>query len=237
MVRDCVITVTWTGDADIDLVVQEPGGTVCSFRNPRSPAGGVLVEDAFDKTTGLHKETYVCPLAFTGDYRMMAKRVWGKVTADTVTVLVVAHQGSPNERRIQKNIKLENDEAPMAFDMQNGRRVEPLDEVLVANAAESQRMIGNAILGQQLAGLNNSDIVGGGINPFDPRFFLRGSVGYQPIIITLPEGTNMAVTSVVSHDRRYVRVSAQPLFSSIPRVNTFNYVTGSGGTSGGGTGT
>jgi hypothetical protein len=236
LVRDCVITVSWTGDADVDLLVQEPGGTVCSFRNPRSAAGGVLIEDSFDKATGLHKETYVCPLAFTGDYRMLAKRVWGKVTADTVSVTIVAHQGSPAERRIQKNIKLENDEAPMAFDMQNGRRTEPLDEVQVANAAESQRQIGNAILAQQLSTMSNPDLVGGAANPFDPRFFLRGSVGYQPIIITLPEGTNMAVTSVVSHDRRYVRVSAQPLFSSIPRVNTFNYVTGSGGSSGGGTG-
>jgi len=39
---------------------------------------------------------------------------------------------------------------------------------------------------------------------------------------------------VVSHDRRYVRVSAQPVFSTIPVVNTFNYNSGSSGTSGGG---
>ena len=53
-----------------------------------------------------------------------------------------------------------------------------------------------------------------------------GAVGYQPIIITLPEGANLAANAVVSADRRYVRVSAVPLFSSITKVTTFNYVAG-----------
>ena len=30
LVRDCVVKVTWTGDADIDVMVEEPGGTICS---------------------------------------------------------------------------------------------------------------------------------------------------------------------------------------------------------------
>ena len=57
-------------------------------------------------------------------------------------------------------------------------------------------------------------------------FARRGAVGYQPVIITLPEGTNMSATAVVSADRRYVRITASPLFSGIAEVNTFNMATG-----------
>jgi hypothetical protein len=55
---------------------------------------------------------------------------------------------------------------------------------------------------------------------------IRGNnfgVGYQPIIIVLPEGTNFGATAVISGDRRYVRYSGTPLFSGIPRVTTFTF--------------
>ena len=51
------------------------------------------------------------------------------------------------------------------------------------------------------------------------------------MIITLPVGANMSATAVVSADRRYVRATTQPLFSTIPVVNTFNYQSGSSGSS------
>jgi hypothetical protein len=36
----------------------------------------------------------------------------------------------------------------------------------------------------------------------------------------------MTATAVISADRRYVRITAIPLFSTIPRVETFNFNTG-----------
>ena len=52
------------------------------------------------------------------------------------------------------------------------------------------------------------------------------AVGYQPIIVTLPEGANLGVSAVVSGDRRYVRISTVPMFSTIPKWHTFNTTTG-----------
>ncbi len=231
-VRDCTITVSWSGDADVDLIVEEPTGSLCSFRNPRSTAGGVLIGDTYDKATNLHTETYVCPQGFNGDYRMLAKRVWGKVTADTVTVDIVAHKGSPKQKTFHKQIPLDGDQAVASFDMQNGRRTESLKDVQVANAVQGQMALGNQILAQQLSSASDPTVTP--TNPYlNPNLFLRGAVGYQPVIITLPTGRNMSATSVVSHDRRYVRITAQPMFSTIPEVNTFNYAAGSSGTSGG----
>ena len=231
-VRDCTITVSWSGDADVDLIVEEPTGSLCSFRNPRSTAGGVLIGDTYDKATNLHTETYVCPQGFNGDYRMLAKRVWGKVTADTVTVDIVAHKGSPKQKTFHKQIPLDGDQAVSSFDMQNGRRTESLKDVQVANAVQGQMALGNQILAQQLSSASDPTVTP--TNPYlNPNLFLRGAVGYQPVIITLPTGRNMSATAVVSHDRRYVRITAQPMFSTIPEVNTFNYAAGSSGTSGG----
>jgi len=53
-----------------------------------------------------------------------------------------------------------------------------------------------------------------------------GGVGFRPIVTWLPTGTNFTASAVVSPDRRYVRMSLAPFFSSIPRVDTFNYHTG-----------
>ena len=235
LIRDCVVKVSWSGDADVDLLVEEPTGTMCSFRTPRTTAGGVLIGDTYDKSTNLHTETYICPQGFNGDYRMLAKRVWGKVTADKLTVEITAHAGAPNQRKITRQVALAGDKAAMAFDLQNGRRTESLQDAQVLNAVQGQMALGNSLLAQQFAASSDPTVGSGVFDPrLNPNLFLRGAVGYQPVIITLPTGTNMSATAVVSHDRRYVRVSAQPVFSTIPVVNTFNYNSGSSGTSGGG---
>lgn len=54
----------------------------------------------------------------------------------------------------------------------------------------------------------------------------RNNVGYAPVITWLPQGTQLNAGAVVSPDRRHVRVNAQPFFSSIPYVDTFNFNTG-----------
>jgi len=60
----------------------------------------------------------------------------------------------------------------------------------------------------------------------DPRFRNRDAVGFQPVIIWLPEGANFAATAVISADRRYVRITSLPFFSQIGEVRTFNFATG-----------
>jgi hypothetical protein len=239
-VRDAVIVVSWTGEADIDLLVEEPSGAICSFRNPRTSGGGVMLGDettAVDdsQSTGATTETYVLPQGFNGTYKMLLRRVWGKPSVDRVTVDYYVHRGSKNEKHLRKQISLDKGEASVAFELQNGRRNEALAEEQLANAVNGQLAVGKAILAQQLnqqlASATDTDTLGGFLGG-NNRFGLRGAVGYQPVIITLPEGANFSATAVVSADRRYVRCTTVPFFSTIPKVNTFNYSAGSSGTSG-----
>ncbi len=51
-------------------------------------------------------------------------------------------------------------------------------------------------------------------------------VGYRPVVTWLPEGASLGVGAVVSPDRRYVRINAQPFFSSVGPVQTFQFHSG-----------
>ncbi len=248
--RDLVVRVSWTGEADVDLTVEEPTGTVCSLRNPRTLSGGVLLADertGADKQNAGYIEDYIVPRAFAGDYKVLVRRVWGKVTAGKVTVDIISNYGTMEQKQVRQQIPLGEKDALVNFNLKEGRRTEPLDQAQVAIVAANQREVGKGILAQQLGSVSDPDAfrdvaVARNLQRRGLPFFRNGAVGYQPVIQTLPEGTNMSVTAVVSADRRYVRITPSPLFSTIPSVETFNFATGNnqqqqgGGNQGGGLG-
>ena len=49
------------------------------------------------------------------------------------------------------------------------------------------------------------------------------AVAQQPVIMVLPEGTQLSVQAVVSSDRRFVRLTMLPMFSQIGDVDTFTF--------------
>lgn len=58
------------------------------------------------------------------------------------------------------------------------------------------------------------------------RYGYQYPVGYMPVVTWLPQGTHFGANAVISGDRRYVRVSGMPFFSSIGPVHTYNLNTG-----------
>jgi hypothetical protein len=50
-----------------------------------------------------------------------------------------------------------------------------------------------------------------------------GNPGFAPLITTLPSGASLGASAVVSPDRRYVRMSLTPFFSSVGPVQTFTF--------------
>jgi tetratricopeptide (TPR) repeat protein len=254
LVRDCFVKVSWTGNADVDLIMAEPSGTICSHRNPRTTGGGVMGSDAYSSlaNTGqpVCSEMYVCPKAFSGDYQMLLRRVWGNLTAGKVTVEIHTNYGTKEAKVLTKTVELDGDEAAVVFNVDQGRRKESLQQQQIANAAAAQLALHDQIiaqrpdiLAQQLAGVADRGsmadyLQSGAAGRGAPLFALGGggAVGYQPVIIQLPEGTNLSAFAVISADRRYVRVAPMPLFSGIAEVNVFNTATGSNTSGQGGTG-
>ncbi|MGW8258249.1 MAG: hypothetical protein ACWGMZ_12240, partial [Thermoguttaceae bacterium] len=253
MIRDCVVVVRWTGDADVDLYVEEPGGSVCSLRNPRTTSGGILAGDVLSQTpsdsAGAHSQVYVCPRGFDGKYRVLLWRVFGKVVSGKVSVEIVTHYGTKNSSSLSKKIPLEKEKSMVVFDLKDGRRKESIHQQQIASAASSQLAINQQIVAQQIASSidshamnslydDRSRVSTGAAGPITNgqagRFIaLGGAPGYQPVIIFLPKGTQFRATAVVSADRRYVRVTPSPIFSAVTEVSTFNMASGETGTSSG----
>lgn len=248
--RDCLITVAWTGSADVDLIVEEPGGAVCSAANPRTTSGGVNLGDAYaiehDAEVGGFHETYVCPEGYAGEYRVRVRRVWGDVAAGKVTVDVITNYGSSDAKRERQQIDLGAEEAVVAFTLDKGRRQQPVEERQLALAIDRQRAVSKAVLAQQLRSMSDPRAT-----PIRPEERVRrrqalarngGAVGFQPVIQTLPDGTTFTVNAVASADRRYVIVRPSPVFSQIGDVTTFTFAgagqqnNGGGGAGGGGAG-
>ncbi len=244
LIRDVVIELSWTGDADIDVLVEEPAGTVCSLAAPRSTSGGTLLGDESPAAGGTptHRERYVATEAFPGTYKILVRKAWGKVAADTITAEMTIHKGTDREQKLRRQLRVSADEQMLTVDLPTGRRKEPLADAQIAQDVAVQQNLGKAVLAQQLAALadpaaasamaqSRSGAGTGQPGTGFPFFGRNGAVGYQPVITTLPEGINMFARAVVSADRRYVRVTSTPLFSGVGNVTQFNYSgAGAGGT-------
>jgi hypothetical protein len=244
VVRDCVVRVSWTGDADVDVSVEEPSGSVCSAIDPRTIGGGVKLGDGYtakDKADEGASEVYVCPKGFAGSYRVQIHRVWGEVAAGKVTVDVYTHLRSGEMQHERQQLEVSDKDALVIFDLNHGRRAEPIETAQIASAVKRQETLSRSVLAQQL-NTGSDPSVAPNPNRFFPgldrrlAFQGRNAVGFQPIIQTLPEGTMMSTTGVVSSDRRYVRGAVAPIFSVIGDVQTFTFAGSSQPANGGGGG-
>ncbi|MEQ1830039.1 MAG: hypothetical protein ABL921_29025, partial [Pirellula sp.] len=258
--RDIVVRVVWTGNADIDVSVEEPTGTICDKTNVRTSSGGLLLSDgsSLDKPSkDGFSETYVCSTGYSGQYRILLRKVWGEITGGTVTINIITDYQTENQRIVQQQIPVGNGskDAIVIAEVKNGRRTAPVVEAQLASVQKKKVESSHAVLAQ-MAGPGNggsdfesgsylqqlaSAYANGGANGNQGRAFPfvgRGAVGYQPVISVIPAGTFMSVFGVVSGDRRYVQMAPSPNFSDIVAVDTFNTVTGNiqGGGGGGGLG-
>ncbi|MEW4456229.1 hypothetical protein AB1L30_26425 [Bremerella sp. JC817] len=249
LVRDAIVKVTWSGESDLDLIVEEPSGSVCSQHNPRTISGGVFLGDAAsslgDAGTDGAYEVYVVPKGFKGDYKMLVRKVWGDVTAGKITVDIFTNYGTQDQRHEREQLDLGKDGAFITFTVPEGRRTESLDEQQVKVAVETQVAMGRELVASKISSASEGSTateeyvtgVNNGSDDFVRR--VRNSVGYRPVITTLPEGTNFSAFAVISADRRYVRFNGTPLFSAIGEVTSYTFSgtnTGTTGTTGTNTG-
>ncbi|MFK8113794.1 MAG: VWA domain-containing protein [Rubripirellula sp.] len=254
--HDVIIRVSWTGDADVDLAVEEPSGTVCSIDNRSSAGGGTLLADAFpgsksDKK-GTVSETYLCPQGFSGQYRLLVRRVWGNVTSGQATVEILTDVGRPAQRFVRQEVPLTEKDALVVFEVKDGQRQQEVADAQLAHLKNAQQdMLGQFGLPPGFGNTPSSEevlqdlfqdvqaLTGGVVgNPNNP-FARRRAVGFRPEITTLSEGATLSSLAIISADRRYVRITPIPFFSQIGDVTTFNFVTGDaggGGAAGGGAG-
>ncbi len=242
-IRDLIIQLSWQGEGDIDLEVKEPIGTVCSFLHRQTGGGGTLMGDTL---ADHNHQAYTAASAFSGDYAVKLRRVWGRPLGSKVTLDVIEHKGTARETRQRKTIQLER-ETTVTIHLDDGRR-RSIASVQASARAKTEKpskrpmSSDDAVLNQLRAlaspdmGSYSSTLDGGCDSAGIPseNFVLPMARAGEMITsegkLDSLVGTAAEVTTqtTVSADRRYVRVTAAPVFETVTDRNVGTLVTNPG---------
>lgn len=222
---DLFVRLDWNGQGDLDLLVDEPSGTVCSAENPITASGGLFTHDGFGPNQAHCYDEYLAPRAMSGEYRLRVRHVWGEIVGKRARLTIVRGKDTPHEETETQTVLLGRTDQVVRVSLSGGRRTQPDAAVPQPNQKQTRRPTGSgtAIL-SQIGNNPAGQIAAGGNRPF-----VTGNVGYQPIVQFISEGVTMSALATVSGDRRYVRISAQPVFSNITDVFTFSFLSSGGG--------
>ncbi|MDP1796129.1 MAG: hypothetical protein Q8K78_01545 [Planctomycetaceae bacterium] len=221
---DLHIRLEWTGAGELDLVMDEPSGSTCSRENPFTTAGGVLVHDGLGPKPENCYDEYVCPQAWPGEYKARVRHGWGQIVGKRARLIVTRHEGTPQEEREIINVNIGAEDVLVRISLRNGRR-QKVAMILPALHLDQKPGRVQQTVAQRLAPVTQGQLGPGGGNGGGGGFPQGGgAVGYQPVIQFINEGVTMSALATVSGDRRYVRITTQPVFSSITDVFTFSFV-------------
>jgi hypothetical protein len=224
--RDLIVSLTWSGHGDLDLLVGEPPGTVCSFENPYSRGGGALVHDGYGPDQQNCYEKYVCAMAIPGNYRLTVRHALGNIVGKRAQLTVTRYLGTPEESTQTFAVPLVGRETVVRLALANGRRGELAD---VPDAVTRLRARPRSRTLLQMLGA--PDQVSERLRrDFDAsrNVAAMGAPGFTPIVSVIPEGSSLQALAVVSADRRYIRITPSPVFSNITDVFTFSFQQGAG---------
>ena len=221
--RDLHILLEWNGTGDLDLFVEEPGGSVCSFEMPLTPSGGIHLHDGSGPDPENCHETYVCPEGFAGPYRVSVRKVLGNIVGNRARLTITTHQGSNQKQTFSRTLVLENGEAAFTCDLDQGRRTTPRTGLsLLQPPPVDLRMFSTA--SRHVRSRQEIKVMGEFAQSRQSQIRQAGAFGFAPNVQLIPEGTSLRGQAIVSHDRRYVRIAIQPVFTNVTDIFTFSFV-------------
>lgn len=216
--RDLVIELLWQGNADLDLVVAEPTGSVCSATTKRTAGGGVLKADLLDQTSD-RSEVYTAASAFSGVYKVTAKQAFGRPLGGTARIKVTKFKGTPQETTDLLDVPLGG--KPVEVKLDGGSRTELVAVREEVNAAADLRP---ETTGSGLTGGTSG--LGGGFGRAGSVMTapLTSSDGVAVPVVAPPAETREAgisagaadirATYKLNPDRKTFSVTVSPVFAS-----------------------
>ncbi len=238
--RDLIINLTWQdGDdaADLDLVVTEPCGSVCSVEQRQTPGGGIMTGNTLTET---NRASYMAAQAFSGEYDITVRRNWGQTLGKRARLEIIQHLGTPQESRKLLTVSVDGTSST-TVKLADGRRMalatipppaaqrqrDDKEEAKSMNIWERLRQSARPDY-SQAKGVRGGAWTPGALLPAEakaqPNRKQPERVAYQTgIAPQLGGAANLNAQAVVSADRRYVRLSVTPVFQTVtgsgPLVN------------------
>lgn len=122
-IQDIRVRLMWTGDADLDLSIIEPGGAVCSYSQRITPDGGMLIlkSEGGEAKDGRHTEEFVCVKAKSGNYMIKVNFVTGRVVNGQALLQVIRHANTPMEQKQTARIDIGERNASIPLPLKSGR--------------------------------------------------------------------------------------------------------------------
>jgi hypothetical protein len=231
--RDLTIRLEWSGKGDLDLLVEEPSGTTCSFQQRETTGGGVLTHDGYGPTAANCYEEYICAFGRPGNYIVRIKHAWGDIVGKRARLTITRDAGGAEPQTESRTVSLDGGQAVIEITVAAGRRSEERTvSTLTIPSRFDERTVARPrapIRDRMLRQTATEEF-----NESRQRLAIQaGAVGYNPVIVVIPEGAQNTATAVVSADRRYVRLSMSPLFTNITDVVPFSFISSGSGNPGG----
>lgn len=217
--RDLTVLLEWNGAGDLDLEIVDPTGAVCNARQTTTPGGALHIRSGQGPRQQDCVEEAVVPFALPGEYRVLVKHVSGDIVGKRARLTITRAAGSSRETKQVQTVPLSAEGQTIRVSVKNGRLPAPLaipePPAPIKAAARRRPALGRVPEGNpRMPAENARNGVGTGV------------VGYQPVIEFVPSGVQLTALAVVSGDRRYVRISSSPLFTSLTDVFTFSFARG-----------
>lgn len=222
--RDLILKLSWSGAGDLDLLVEEPLGTVCSTSDPQTVGGGVLVHDGFGPKQANCYEEYVCAFGMPGKYRVRIRHVYGDIVGKRATLKVIRGLGTSYQSVRTFPVTISRDDKVVRLSLPRGRRTQKATVNKDANVAFVPRGGRGFRPGRMPRGITPGARRAGRRFARSQRLLGGGTVGYRPVVSLLSEGAALGAMAVVSGDRRYVRLTIEPQFTQITDVFTFSFL-------------
>jgi tetratricopeptide (TPR) repeat protein len=223
--RDLVVELKWQGAADLDLIIAEPNGSVCSATQKRTTGGGVLKGD--DLTQGNDRaEVYTAAMAFKGTYKVSVKQAFGKPIGGTAQLHIWKNKGTSKESYDLITIDLKKPK-PLEIKLTSGSRTELA--VVSEDSDDYRATTTGAAVSTSGSGL------GGGFGSAGSLMTAPASTNGAPSLPVVNAATEMSLPGIgsnaadlrasmkVNPDRRSMSVHVNPVFGigksvSMPRV-------------------
>ena len=85
-----------------------------------------------DKESGATSEYYVLPKGFSGDYRLLIRKVWGEVAGGKATVTIFNHYRADNQVSMTRQVNIDDNGSLVLFSLEGGRLANSLKKNAIA---------------------------------------------------------------------------------------------------------